>query len=83
MYYTLGVYLRQDTDDGPYVLNHNGVARFFRSVPTTYYTYAEKFIPGYAWAIGASPVPNFDSGKLPTGVAADVRLMLKGELHHK
>jgi D-alanyl-D-alanine carboxypeptidase len=83
VYYTLGAYVQQEKDNGTYVLRHDGLARFFRNVPVTYYTYVEKSFPGYAWAISASPIPDFDSGKLPSGVSVDVRLMLKGELHRK
>lgn len=53
-FYTLGIYVRQDKPDGPYVANHNGIVDFMRGEPKTY-DYAETFLPGLAWAIVVSP----------------------------
>jgi CubicO group peptidase (beta-lactamase class C family) len=79
VYYTLGVYVRQDRDGGPYVVNHDGVARFFKNIPMGYYMYVEKYVPGYAWAIAAAPTTPV--GKpISSGVPSDVRRMLIGQL---
>jgi CubicO group peptidase (beta-lactamase class C family) len=81
VYYMLGAYVRQDRANGPYVLNHDGVARAFD--PVTYVDYVEKFVPGRAWAISLFPAP--PKGKpwpadLDAKIARDVRAMLRGEL---
>ncbi len=56
VYYTLGVYVRQDRAGGPYVVTYNGLAEFTRRT-TTEFAFVEKFVPGYAWAIAGWPGP--------------------------
>jgi hypothetical protein len=75
----MGVYVRQDNVDGPYVLNHNGAATLVRSAPT-FYTFVEKFVPGYAWALAAAPAPERNFGKISRAAANDVRHLLNGTL---
>ena len=48
VYYTTATYVRQSADRTGYVLNHNGILDFVRGQPNVY-SYAEKYVPGYAW----------------------------------
>jgi len=81
VYYTLGVWVRQNSEGGPYVLTHDGYAGFIRGVPT-YQSYIEKFVPGHAWAIAVSPAPpERDARKIRLSVVKEVRLMIQRGSH--
>ncbi|AKM30402.1 hypothetical protein AB870_10225 [Pandoraea faecigallinarum] len=57
VYYTLGVFMLAGAGDRSYRISHDGIADFFRT-QSTYYTVAEKTVPGDSWAIVVSPIPS-------------------------
>ncbi len=57
VHYTTAVYVRQNADRSGYVLNHNGIQDFVRGQPHVY-SYAEKYVPGYAWIVVFQTAPS-------------------------
>jgi len=79
VYYTLGANVRQRTQAGSYVANHNGIGDFMSGEPK-FYTFVEKSVPGPAWIVV------FDAGRSEVdsterrAVNDDIRAIVENDL---
>jgi len=76
VHYTLGVYVRQDEPDGPYVIENDG-----RATPPMY-TVVEKFVPGQAWIIVTEPhLGDSETNELQREITREARSVLNEVAH--
>jgi hypothetical protein len=71
VYYTTATYVRQSADRTGYVLTHNGILDFVSGQPHVY-SYAEKYVPGYAWIFVFQTLPS-DHGRDLRAINREVR----------